>query len=90
MNISSVVVKTLPEHLEAVKIALEESGLCEVHFNDDQGRIVAVIEGDDDADESDKLKLIAELPHVVSADFSCTYIDPENNGNDGLQQLDDK
>jgi len=84
MNISSVVVKTLPENLEAVKAALEESGLCEVHFNDEEGRIVAVIEGDDDADESDKLKLIAELPHVVSADFSCTYIDPDN---EGLQDL---
>ncbi len=88
MNISSVVVKTLPEHLEEVKIALIESGLCEVHFHDDQGRIVAVIEGDDDADESDKLKLIAELPHVVSADFSCTYVDPDDNMNEGLQQLD--
>ncbi len=84
MNISSIVVKTLPENIEAVKTSLEESGLCEVHFNDEEGRIIAVVEGDDDADESDKLKLIAELPLVASADFSCTYIDPEN---EGLQDL---
>ncbi|MCP4292081.1 MAG: chaperone NapD [bacterium] len=77
MNISSVVIKTLPEHLESVKKSLEDSGLCEVHFSDDQGRIVAVIEGDDDADESEKLKKIADLPHIASADFSTTYIDPD-------------
>ena len=77
MNISSIVVKTHPDHLEEVKAALSESGLCEIHFSDEKGRIVAVVEGDTDADESDKLKVIARLEHVMSADFACTYIDPE-------------
>ena len=76
MNISSIVVKTLPEYLEEVKAALNESGLCEVHFSDDEGRIVAVVEGDTDADESDKLKEIVKLPNVMSANFATTYIDP--------------
>jgi len=82
MNISSIVVKTHPDHLEEVKAALNESGLCEVHFSDDKGRLVAVVEGDTDADESEKLKVIAQLPHVMSADFSCTYIDPDTDPED--------
>jgi len=79
MNISSIVVKTHPDHLENVKTALNESGLCEVHFSDDQGRIVAVVEGDSDQDESQKLKVIARLPQVMSADFACTYVDTDED-----------
>lgn len=78
MNISSVVIKTKPEHVTELTSALNRSGLCEVHFSDDKGRIVAVIEGDSDADESVKLKEIASMPNVMSADFACTYIDPED------------
>ena len=77
MNISSVVVRTRPQHLAEVTATLNGSGLCEVHFSDEKGRIVAVIEGDSDADESEKLKQIAKLPNILSADFSCTYIDPD-------------
>ena len=77
MNISSAVIKTLPENLAAVKTALEASGLCEVHFSDERGRIVISIEGDDDSDESTKLKKIADLPGVASADFAYTYRDDD-------------
>ncbi len=75
MNISSIVVTTRPEHLEEVEAALLDSGLCDVHFKDEQGRIVVTVEGDDDGDESKKLKAIAELPHVAGAVFSYTYSD---------------
>jgi nitrate reductase NapD len=77
MNISSIVVKTLPEHLEVVKSGLEKSGLCDIHFSDDLGRIVITVEGDQNADETMKLKEIQQFPHVASADFSYTYTDDE-------------
>ena len=77
MNISSIVVKTLPEHLEAVKASLVASGLCDIHFSDELGRIVITVEGDDNADETKKLKEIQQLPHVASADFSYSYTDEE-------------
>ncbi len=77
MNISSAVIKTLPENLETVRAALQNSGLCDIHFEDEQGRIVISIEGDDDADESTKLKKIAELPDIMSADFAYTFRDDE-------------
>lgn len=77
MNISSAVIKTRPEHIEAVKTALAASGLCEIHFSDDLGRIVVSIEGDDNADESAKLKKIAALPNIATADFAYTYRDDD-------------
>ncbi len=64
-----------PEHLDLVRSALLDSGLCEIHFSDEKGRIVVTIEGDDDADESSKLKKITDLRNVVSADFAYTYRD---------------
>lgn len=79
MNISSVVVKTLPEHLATVRSSLLASGLCEIHFSDDLGRIVITLEGEESADETTKLKEIQKLPHVVSADFSYTYTDEEGS-----------
>ena len=77
MNISSAVIKTHPDNLAAVKAELLASGLCEIHFEDELGRIVSSIEGDDSADESTKLKKIADLPEVMSADFAYTYTDDE-------------
>ena len=79
MNISSAVIKTRPENLEAVQAALAGSGLCDIHFADELGRIVVSIEGDDDADESAKLKQIASLPGVASADFAYTYRDVDED-----------
>jgi len=37
--------------------------------------IVVTVEGDDNTDETMKLKEIQKLPHVASADFSYTYTD---------------
>ncbi|RKZ13784.1 hypothetical protein DRQ50_09975 [bacterium] len=73
MNISSIVVKTRPEHLDAVKASLAGVDLCDLHFSDELGRIVVTVEGTDDADETAKLKIIQALPHVIGADFSYTY-----------------
>ncbi|MBD3869567.1 MAG: chaperone NapD [Acidobacteria bacterium] len=75
MNISSIVVKARPENLDAVKVSLTASGLCEIHFSDDLGRIIVTVEGDDNEDETGKLKKIQKLPNIVSADFSYTYTD---------------
>ncbi len=77
MNISSIVVKTLPENLAAVKTSLTESGLCDIHFSDELGRIIVTVEGDGNEDETGKLKKIQQLPKVISADFSYTFTDDE-------------
>ncbi|MCP4571401.1 MAG: chaperone NapD [bacterium] len=77
MNISSIVVKTHPDRLAQVMEGLREIETCDIHFSDEQGRIVVTVEGTDDADETAKLKRIQALPGVASADFSYTYNDHE-------------
>ena len=46
MNISSIVVQTLPKNLEEVVKALKASGVCDYSMHDELGRIIVTIEGD--------------------------------------------
>lgn len=77
MNISSIVVRTRPEHLETVKSALTTVETCDIHFTDDKGHLVVTVEGTEGSDETVKLKQILALPHVLSADFSFMYSEEE-------------
>ena len=75
MNISSIVVRTHPERQAQVAADLVASGLCEIHFQDDQGRIIVTIEGADVQEEAGKLKAIQALPHVLTADLAYAFSD---------------
>ncbi len=77
MNISSIVVKTKPEHVQEVRESLDKSGLCEVYLHDDQGRIIVTIEGKDVNEEMNKVKQIHDISHVLSAQLSYSYSDEE-------------
>ncbi len=77
MNISSIVVKAAPGKGNAVLEGLRESGLCEVHFHDDRGRIVVTIEGRSIDEEMEKLKAIQALPSVVAAHLAYAYSEDE-------------
>ncbi|HSB31672.1 MAG TPA: chaperone NapD [Candidatus Sulfobium mesophilum] len=77
MNISGIVVKTAPEHLEQVIERLKTSGLCEVHFRDDKGKIVITLQGKDTNEEIRKLREIMELPDVLCADLAYSYSEDE-------------
>ena len=45
MNISSIVVQTLPKYLDSVIENLKKSGVCDYHMHDEKGRIIITIEG---------------------------------------------
>jgi nitrate reductase NapD len=77
MNVSSLVIKTAPEHVEEVIGMLRTSGLCEVFFHDTTGKIVVTIEGRDVSDEMRKLKEIQAISHVASADLVYSYSEHE-------------
>src|SRR5574337_1888546 len=77
MNVSSIVVKTSPDHMQTVLGLLESSDICEVHFHDEQGRIVVTIEGRDIEEEMQKLKQIQGMPHVISAGLAYAYSEKE-------------
>ena len=77
MNISSIVVQTLPKHLDSVVEALKKSEVCDYHFHDEKGRIIVTIEGEGVSEELKKLKVIEEIPHVISADMQMSYSEDE-------------
>ncbi|HXX58912.1 MAG TPA: chaperone NapD [Thermodesulfovibrionales bacterium] len=77
MNVSSIVVKTAPEYRDEVIAGINSIDLCEVHFSDASGRIVATIEGETIGDEMAKLERIQGMPHVLSADLMYAYSEGE-------------
>ena len=44
MNISSIVVKTLPKFLAQVVQDLKDCEVCDIHMPDEKGRIIITIE----------------------------------------------
>ncbi len=85
MNISGIVVKTAPEHLRNVLDSLKSSGVCDVHFHDDSGKIIVTVEGKDTGEEVRKMKEIMNMPHVLSASLAYSYNEKELN--DAIQQF---
>jgi nitrate reductase NapD len=77
MNISSVVVQTVPKFLDGLVEELKNCDACDYHLHDEKGRIIVTIEGDGVAEELKKMKVIESLPHVVSADMQMAYSEDE-------------
>ena len=77
MNISSIVVQTLPKNLEEVVKALKASGVCDYFMHDELGRVIVTIEGDGVQEELEKLKVIEAIPNVISADMQMAYSQEE-------------
>ncbi|MGZ5208536.1 MAG: chaperone NapD [Sulfuricurvum sp.] len=83
MNISSVVVKCAPEYIELVLEALRSSGQCEVYMHDELGRIIIILEGETTEEESEKLRVIQEIPHILSAEMAMAFSENEFSSEEG-------
>ncbi len=78
MNVSSIIVKTLPKNYDAVWMNLQDSELCEIHFGDkEKGVIIVTIEGKNVEEEIAKLTKLQELPFIISADMHMSYCEEE-------------
>lgn len=77
MNISSIVVQTLPKYLDEVVENLKKCEACDYHLHDEKGRIIVTIEGESVAEELEKLRVIEDIPHVVAADMQMAYSEDE-------------
>jgi nitrate reductase NapD len=77
MNISSIVVQTLPKFLDEVVENLKNAEECEYHFHDEKGRVIVTIEGDGVSEELRKLGIIEKIPHVITADMQMAYSEDE-------------
>lgn len=81
MNISSIVVQTLPKHVEEVAQSLKECEACDYHMHDEKGRVIITIEGDGVKEELAKLHIIEAIPHVITADMQMAYSEDELDEN---------
>ncbi len=77
MNISSIVVQTLPKHLDAVVKSLKDCEACDYHLHDEKGRVIITIEGEGVSEELAKLRIIEAIPHVIAADMQMAYSEDE-------------
>jgi len=77
MNISSIVVQTLPKHLDQVVADLKNCDVCDYHLHDEKGRVIITIEGEGVEEELKKLRVVEAIPHVISADMQMAYSEDE-------------
>ena len=77
MNISSIIVRVKPGHLEEVKEHLLKVDNCEHHLDDGTSSIVVTLEGDGVEEEVAGLKLIQSIPAVISAEMAFSYSEDE-------------
>ena len=79
MNISSIVVKTVPKYLDEVVESLKNCEACDYHLHDPKGIVIITIEGESVKEELEKLRVIEAIPHVASADMQMAYSEDELN-----------
>jgi len=79
MNVSSIVVQTLPKFLDEVVESLKNCEACEYHLHDAKGRVIITIEGEGVSEELEKLRIIEAIPHVIAADMQMAYSEDELN-----------
>lgn len=79
VNISSIVVQTLPKYLDGVVKALKESPACDYHLHDEKGRVIITIEGEGVQEELAKLREIEAIPNIMSAEMQMAYSEDELN-----------
>lgn len=77
MNISSIVVQTLPKFLDEVVQSLKDCEVCDYHLHDAKGRVIITIEGESVSEELEKLRVVENIPHVISADMQMAYSEDE-------------
>jgi nitrate reductase NapD len=77
MNVSSIIVRTIPEHLQEVMDNINAVDFCDVHFHDPGGKIVVTIEGENIDEQMQRMKKIQGIPNVFSANLSYAYCEDE-------------
>ena len=80
MNLSSILIVTSPQHLEATIQALNAQRGVEVHvFEEQTGRIIATLEAISVSAEMEGLKQIKSLPQILYAEMVLHYFEHDND-----------
>ncbi|CAE6931414.1 chaperone NapD [Vibrio sp. B1FLJ16] len=84
VHISSLVVHVLPEHLDEVKTQIETFKNAEIYGDSPEGKIVVVLETENQGFITDTIDAINNLPHVLNAALVYHQIETE------LEQADEQ
>ncbi len=76
INISGIVVRTLPENLTDVQAQLDNLCGVEIHAATNEGRLVVTVEKDDSSAMADAFVQIQNLNHVISASLVYQHNEP--------------
>ncbi|CAM2994138.1 MULTISPECIES: chaperone NapD [Vibrio] len=83
VHISSLVIHVLPQHLESIKAQIEEFENAEVYGDSPEGKIVVVLETENQGFITDTIDAINNLPNVLSTVLVYHQIETD------LEQLDE-
>lgn len=82
MNISSVIVIPHPDHIEAVRVRLQEIDGVELHAVSPEGKMIVTLEADDDRTTAGTYEYISQLDGIMSA--SMVYHQKESDPEMGI------
>lgn len=78
MNISSIVIQAKSEFIDEIVEQINQYDFCEYYMHDkEKGKIIVVVEGEGVDEEIGKVKLIEQIPNVVSATMMMSYSEDE-------------
>ena len=75
MNISGVLVRAYPEHIDSVGEVLTRLEGVEVHGNNSDGRMVVTVEREDAGQMSDLIMQLQDVPGVLSTSMIYHHFD---------------
>jgi len=84
MNISGVLVRSLPGNIPAVTMRLEALAGVEVHGANPDGRLVVTVEESSDRAMADAVVRIMDLPGVLSASMIYHQYEEEPDSEEAL------
>ncbi|UPQ89871.1 chaperone NapD [Vibrio sinaloensis] len=77
VHISSIVVHCSPEHLKSVKASIEQFDNAEIYGDSPAGKIVVVLETENQGFITDTIEAINNLPNVLSTVLVYHQIETE-------------
>jgi periplasmic nitrate reductase NapD len=78
VHISSLVIHVNPTFLMQVKAAIETFENAEIYAQSDDGKLVVVLETENQGFITDTIDAISQLPHVLSTALVYHYIDTDD------------
>jgi nitrate reductase NapD len=78
-HISSLVVRAMPERIEAIKAEIAALQGAEVHRSDALGKAVVVLETANQAEIADRMRAMESIPGVLNVSLIYHHVEEQTN-----------